>query len=138
MVWKACGAVLFAIMASAPVVALPPNDVTTTYFADAKKTKWVGEFELTCGGGHISFGHKSAFFTKTSDSCSRGRMTPIAMSRFSGPIKDRVAACHAACSVRFHRRPPMLCTPEGCPSDALNEAAQQCHTSCDELGQTNR
>lgn len=135
MVWKACSAALLTIIALAPAAARPANDVTTTYFADAKKTKWVGEFELTCGGGHVSFGHKSAFFTKTSDSCSRGAMTPIAMSRFKGTLQDRVAACHAGCTFRFHHRPPAICLPEGCPVD---EAAQQCHASCDELGQTNR
>ena len=137
MVWKACAAALLVLVA-VPCDALPPNDVITTYFADAAKTKWVGEVELTCGGGIIKFGRTSQFLKKSSDSCRPGRMTPIAMSRFAGPPRDRVAACNLRCDVRFHHRPPMMCTPNACPTDALDEAAAQCHASCNELATGNQ
>ena len=135
MVWKSCSVALLTLIAAGPAAARPANDVTTTYFADAAKTKWVGEVELTCGGGVVSFGHRSAFFKRSSDSCSPARMTPVAFGRFGGTLADKIEACHNRCAIRFSHRPRLPCTPDACPSnDALNE----CNASCDELGQSNR
>lgn len=135
MTRKAFGVALLMLVAAGPAAARSPNDVTTTYFADSAKTKWVGEVELTCGGGIIKFGRTSAFFKRSSDSCAQARMTPIAFGRFGGTPADRIAACHFRCGTRFSHRPPQMCTPEGCPG---NEALSECNASCDELGQSNR
>lgn len=123
------------LLMAGPAMARRANDVTTTYFADAARTKWVGEVELTCGGGIIKFGRTSAFSKRSSDSCLNSRMTPTALSRFGGTLSDKIAACHFRCGTRFSHRPPQMCTPDGCPG---NEALSQCNASCDELGQANR
>jgi len=134
-VWKTFGAAVLISVGAGPTAARTPADVTTTYFADSAKTKWVGEIELTCGGGVIKFGHTSSFYKKSKDSCSKPRMSPIAFGRLGGTVADKIAACYFRCGVRYGHRPPQLCTPEGCPG---NEALSECNASCDELGQSER
>ena len=133
MARKAFLAGLLMLAAASVAVARTNNDVTTTYFSDPAKTKWVGETELTCGGGIIRFGHTSAFFTRSSDSCSQTRMNSVTFKRLSGTPADKAAACHFRCGVKFGH--PQLCTPDACPG---TEALKECNAGCDELEQSNR
>ncbi|WP_156678040.1 hypothetical protein [Sphingomonas profundi] len=106
--------------------ARPLNDVTTTYYADKAKTKWIGSVELTCGGGIISFGRKSAFFTRSSDSCAQHRVKPDAVSRIARHGLNAQQVCYAMCYRKFGR--PEMCLPDGtCPQQ---EALEQCNQSC--------
>ena len=121
------------ILGTCAASARSPVDVTTTFYADAAKTQWVGEIELTCGGGIIKFGHRSPFSTQTSDSCLPGRMSQSTLSRFKGVRFDRVAACRNACVVRFYKGLG-FCSTNDCPErDALND----CLSGCDGMNGDN-
>lgn len=129
---RSLGAPLAMLLTPVAVAALPANDVTTTYYANAGRTTVVGEVERTCGGGTITFGRKTKFYRQTSAPCSQARMTPLAFGKLIGSPAEKAAECRRRCDRRFHR-PPALCEPDACPAnDALNE----CRASCDDLEQT--
>ena len=51
-------------------VALPANEVTTTYYETAAKTKEVGSSTLLCNGERIKEGSATRYFKRTSDPCN--------------------------------------------------------------------
>ncbi len=125
---KAFFFVMLATTICGTAVARTANDVTTTYFADAAKTKVVGFMELTCGGGVIRSGRTSRFTLKTTDSCSLHRVSSSALKQVAAGHGGltRGQACHAMCYRKFGT--PAYCLPDGsCPQrDALDECNQSC------------
>ena len=119
---------LFLVSAFAGTAyALPANDVTTSYFSDAAKTKLVGTVERTCAGGTIVFGRKTAFSTRTSDSCLPHRISRSAVLSSARRGLSPQQTCHAMCERRFGG--PGICLPDGsCPKQ---EAAAECNATCD-------
>jgi hypothetical protein len=111
-----------ALALAGPAAARPGADVTTDYYADAAKTKWVGMTELTCGGGIIRQGRRTAFYTRSSDSCGRARFDTVRMQSFATMKPNPLVQCRAACDRKFNH-PPQICLPNSCP-------AQEQHTEC--------
>ena len=54
------------------ILAAPANEVTTTYFSDSAKTKFVGIRILPCRGRLQTLGKQTRYYTKTSTKCSGG------------------------------------------------------------------
>jgi Family of unknown function (DUF6289) len=61
-----------AIATSQNAIALPANEVTTTYYSDASKTDEVGEMTLLCSGQRIIEGRRTAYASRSSSPCNSG------------------------------------------------------------------
>jgi Family of unknown function (DUF6289) len=51
-------------------VALPANEITTTYYETAAKTTVVGESTLSCSGQRSMDGRKTPHFKRSSSPCN--------------------------------------------------------------------
>jgi hypothetical protein len=111
---------------SASAHALPPNEVTTEYYAGADHSKLVGETILSCSGGVHKWGHSTPFKLKSSDPCGRRVATDrIPAARFL-MHRDPVAACHFRCQANSH---PTMCGAD----EVCNEKRKACDDACDLL-----
>ena len=66
----------FLAIASQNAIALPANEVTTTYYSDASKTNEVGEMTLLCSGQRIIEGRRTAYASRSSSPCNSGPNPP--------------------------------------------------------------
>ncbi len=64
------GLTLLINASSQKAVALPPNEVTTTYYKTAAKTDAVGEFTLFCDGQRVMEGHRTSYSSRSSSPCN--------------------------------------------------------------------
>jgi hypothetical protein len=55
---------------SGVVLALPANEVTTTYYSNAARTEIVGEKTLLCQGGISKWGNVTQWYERSSISCN--------------------------------------------------------------------
>jgi Family of unknown function (DUF6289) len=67
---------LLAIATSQNAVALPANEVTTTYYSNASKTEEVGELTLFCNGQRSIQGRKTAYASRSSSPCNSSPKPP--------------------------------------------------------------
>jgi hypothetical protein len=63
-------AMLPVILFSGIVLALPSNEVTTTYYNDAAHTTVVGEKTLLCQGGISKWGRVTRWYERSSTPCN--------------------------------------------------------------------
>lgn len=111
---------------SASARALPPNEVTTEYYADATHSRLVGESILSCAGGIRKWGHKTRFQLKTSDPCGkRVAAGPIPAAHFL-MHHNPVGVCHRKCQIKH---PVTACGAD----EVCNEARMACEQACDLL-----
>ncbi len=61
---------LLMTTSSQNAVALPANEVTTTYYTTASKTQEVGESTLLCNGQRSMEGRKTSFSSRSSSPCN--------------------------------------------------------------------
>lgn len=65
---------LYALLAttffSGVVLALPANEVTTTYYSNAARTDVVGEKTLFCQGGTSKWGRVTRWYERSSTPCN--------------------------------------------------------------------
>jgi Family of unknown function (DUF6289) len=67
---------LLAISTSQNAVALPANEVTTTYYSNVSKTNEVGELTLFCNGQRAMQGRKTAYASRSSSPCNSSPKPP--------------------------------------------------------------
>ncbi len=114
------------LLACSAAIARPANDVTTNYYSDPQHTKWIGSTELTCGGGRISFGRRSQYYTRQSDSCGDHRVGVDAVKAYGASRLPPLQVCYSICDRKYGR--PGMCLPDGtCPD---REALDACLDTC--------
>lgn len=63
-------ALLATILFSGVALALPANEVTTTYYSSADHTTVVGEKTLLCQGGISKWGRVTRWYERSSTPCN--------------------------------------------------------------------
>ena len=77
-----CTVPVLAIGSAQKATALPSNEVTTTFYGDAKKTNEVGEMILSCNGGHSMVGRRTAYASRSSIPCNTTSPKPPKETKF--------------------------------------------------------
>jgi hypothetical protein len=117
---------LVALAMSASARALPPNEVTTEYYADATHSRLVGESILACGGGIRKWGHKTRFQLKTSDPCGKRVAAGSIPAAHFLMHRDPVGVCRRKCEIKY---PVTTCGAD----EVCNQARAECEQACDLL-----
>lgn len=67
-----------ALGVTTTVMALPAQEVTTTYYSDSSKTEAVGETILLCNGQRAKWGKMTGYAIRSSSPCNGGIPQPPA------------------------------------------------------------
>jgi hypothetical protein len=90
---------ILAIATSQNAIALPANEVTTTYYSDASKTDEVGEMTLLCSGQRIIEGRRTAYASRSSSPCNSGHNPPSGQTRL--PCEFLAKGCSQLPETRY-------------------------------------